>query len=827
MTVAQKLLEKLRSKGLTLRSSNGRDIEVSPKDLLTEADRKTLRNRKPELLQLIIAEKPAQLRKLPANGQTPSGPQRKPLISFRWGDEQIAARRYRRNQGQVFRGRFALDCETEVVKWPNIPQLTLVGVSDGKTHYLIHPDDIPSFVLAHRQNTIVCHNVSFDFWVIHKHLAKKKETKTRQAWTDSAQKGRFRDTMLLDMLLSIATGASAGEHIRQRDLGVVAEQYTGLQLDKHDPYRTRYGEIIGCDWRKVAPGFFRYAIKDPIATARAYGPMYKRALALVESMDVGEISGRFRLIPDALRRFGALTEHIQVGAAIALDAISRTGMCIDTQYLATTSKRYELEVSKTAQSLNRRYPGLFKLDEHGQFLLTQKSGVPSKSDKRLEECLIAAAKEIEASSGETDIVPLNDNGKMSKSVEMWEHLADRHTFLQLWRRHSKAAKLVQFLRQLNAEVMHPRYSVLKVTGRTSCSSPNIQQVPREDDFRELIVASPGHLLLAVDYKFIELVTLAAVCETRFGQSRLAEVIRDGVDPHCYTAAMLLGRDYGAFLQLKKRRPEEFKRWRQLAKPINFGVPGGMGPKSLTAYAKSNYGVDMSADEAQEFHRRLVERVYPELRLYLADSSIESLAKNLGIPTDELWARLDSRGQRSPAIAGSVRKIVEGTPYKADGTPYSERYVRRVWETLAQLNSNPAFAASLRRRSGSVDLAVQLFFTSVPTVTGRIRGGVTYTSERNTQFQGLAADGAKLALARLVLADYRVVGFVHDEILVELPDEGGYVSRAVVEGVLAHVRLGMEEVTCGVPVECEYTVASCWSKRAELIERGNKVIPWRP
>jgi hypothetical protein len=80
---------------------------------------------------------------------------------------------------------------------------------------------------------------------------------------------------------------------------------------------------------------------------------------------------------------------------------------------------------------------------------------------------------------------------------------------------------------------------------------------------------------------------------------------------------------------------------------------------------------------------------------------------------------------------------------------------------------------------------------------------------------------------LVTAGFRVVSFVHDEVLIELPDEGGYVKRRTVERAVSIMRKGMEEVTYGVPVGCEYTLSTCWSKRAELIEDGDRIYAWSP
>ena len=47
------------------------------------------------------------------------------------------------------------------------------------------------------------------------------------------------------------------------------------------------------------------------------------------------------------------------------------------------------------------------------------------------------------------------------------------------------------------------------------------------------MASEGHVLIACDYAQLELATLAQTCIHMFGQSRMAEVINQGIDPHKY------------------------------------------------------------------------------------------------------------------------------------------------------------------------------------------------------------------------------------------------------------------------------------------------------
>ena len=46
---------------------------------------------------------------------------------------------------------------------------------------------------------------------------------------------------------------------------------------------------------------------------------------------------------------------------------------------------------------------------------------------------------------------------------------------------------------------------------------------------------------------------------------------------------------------------------------------------------------------------------------------------------------------------------------------------------------------------------------------------SYTRARNTPFSGLAADGAKLALWNIQKLGYRIVAFIHDEMVVAIPE----------------------------------------------------------
>ena len=137
----------------------------------------------------------------------------------------------------------------------------------------------------------------------------------------------------------------------------------------------------------------------------------------------------------------------------------------------------------------------------------------------------------------------------------------------------------------------------------------------------MIVPSKGFVFLGIDYAAIELRTLAAVCERRYGRSRLADVIREGIDPHSFTASLFEGVSVEEFSQLPNR-----KQLRQQAKALNFGIPGGLGAKSLVDYAAATYGVTLSIDQASSFRSRLFVDVYPELEDYLREDRVETLSR---------------------------------------------------------------------------------------------------------------------------------------------------------------------------------------------------------
>lgn len=730
----------------------------------------------------------------------------------------------------------AFDTETEMVEdlSKEIPRLALASVSAGR-HALLHPDQVGQFILAHRDACFVFHNVAFDFWVVDKHLRDRGEEEARRVWWDACSAGRMRDTMLLDVLVRLAGGKNGtevvGETVRFRNLEEVAAEYTILRVDKEDPFRKRYGEIIGVPWADVEDGFLDYAIKDAIVTHRAYLALANAAELIMreQGYDPNAADSRPLIRRDAVEKFGLLTELVQVKGAVTLEGVTRNGMRLDAERVQRLEAGYRSSLDDAIAMIRRDYPDLLKKGKTGE-KVNAASGLPAFDITQLRQTLAGIAADVNAGGKTVIEVSLTPTGKVSTASKEWAQYADNHPLIGLWARKEALDKQRGFLGHLRGDVVHPRYKLMTRTGRTSCTSPNVQQMPRDGGFRELFVASPGHLLLAIDYSYVELRTLAAVCEAWFGKSQLADTIRRGIDPHCFTAAMLLGTPLDEFMGLRDSDPKRFKDYRQSAKAVNFGVPGGLGAKKLVGQARENYGVSMTEDEATSMRARLIRKVYPELSDedgYLADDGMRLLAAGLKTTTDKCWRTLDWRGTRDKSVVRSVQKIVDGNAIKADGTPYSAGFVREIWEKLRLLNRNgdPRLEELLDAGTGSQELGRLLFARTVVSPTGRVRTGVAFTAAKNTPFQALAADGAKLALWELTRAGFRIVGFVHDEILIELPDDDGFVRKEVCERVKKIMCDAMEAVTPGIPIDAEYTVSRRWSKEAKLLVEGDRVYAW--
>lgn len=178
--------------------------------------------------------------------------------------------------------------------------------------------------------------------------------------------------------------------------------------------------------------------------------------------------------------------------------------------------------------------------------------------------------------------------------------------------------------------LHPSFKLIgTVTGRLSCERPNLQQVPRDPRIRTLLIAPEGWELIEADLSQIELRIAAELAD----EHNMLLAFRTGVDVHWLTAIREIERGAGykseimntvklhqesikaplvkmnysdAIEYMLKIGPDVatdllvmWKETRKKAKAINFGYLYGMWWKKFKIYARDNYGVEVTDEQAQD------------------------------------------------------------------------------------------------------------------------------------------------------------------------------------------------------------------------------------
>ena len=125
-----------------------------------------------------------------------------------------------------------------------------------------------------------------------------------------------------------------------------------------------------------------------------------------------------------------------------------------------------------------------------------------------------------------------------------------------------------------------------VSGRLSSSNPNLQNIPRDSRIRELFVPEEDCVFVEGDCGQVELRVCAIIAEDKV----MIEAFKKGEDLHKLTASLVMG----------KEKEKVTKEERQKAKAVNFGFLYGQGWMSFKGFAKSEYGVELTDEEAQDW-----------------------------------------------------------------------------------------------------------------------------------------------------------------------------------------------------------------------------------
>jgi DNA polymerase I-like protein with 3'-5' exonuclease and polymerase domains len=397
-----------------------------------------------------------------------------------------------------------------------------------------------------RRQRLVAHNAGFETAFLQHHCNYRLPPGRRA-------KGRIDCTLQAQGLVN-----GVGFHGEGRSLAQTAEDVLGLKVPK---------ELQTSDWgaERFSPGQVAYAASDAILAWQSWRRMVPALRTLHPHHD---------------KRLGdtwclAQAYELQRRAIVPVAAMELRGLPVDRAVHTAVSDKWARELAEE----RRLYHGMTGRN-------------PPANDPERREWLTWVLKEDPQRLASW---PKTPTGELSVRSGHLKRLIDIDSARHVLSMRAKQQLLNNFGARLADKIspvtgrLHCHYSISGTkNGRFSASNPNLQQLPRNraPEFMECIVAAPGNLLVACDWNCIEMRAAAWLYDDR----ALTQVFVEGRDIHIETAARIAGVPVSLIAKEDPRR--------QAAKPVNYGAIYGQSAEGLREYAFTDYGVEMTVDEAK-------------------------------------------------------------------------------------------------------------------------------------------------------------------------------------------------------------------------------------
>lgn len=641
--------------------------------------------------------------------------------------------------------------------------------------------------------TLIGANTAFDVAV--SAFTSHREAVPLDAWFRAYAQDRVVDIQIDQKLLDGAVDKH--ERLFRYSLADLYAHWTGRHLPKQDTWRLRYAELEGVPVEQYPQEAYEYALRDAIATAEV-----RIAQRLADAGDVRVRNYRRvfsaaqlpTLLADSARQARkALALHLASAAMLYTDP-QRVELLkqdvLDEQIAARDTCLTHGLVRREVRVVTKKYREILaEAIAHATGTSQAKRRANAiASDARLQWLSSDAYKSLTdaqlAPFVRDGLVKISYSRNVARAKAHYEHATglpadglDRDALSRVddealraygvYTRTQKRMSTDVALAEKATTGFIARYNTLRDNGRTSSGEGgNVQNMQRAIGFREVWVPPAGYLYSVCDYPAIELVTFGAICLRWFGWSDVARRINEGIDQHAVIGAALDGHpdpDGEGWRELKRRIKAgdvRAKELRTAGKGVNFGTKGKMGAERYADYAFTSYGVQVTVEEARR-----------HIALH------EKLTREMG--------------------------------------PYTR------------------MVTSFARYPGKRDTVYDL----IHPLSLRPRAGLSFCDVHNYPFSGFAQDLAGEALWELTLACYgcselgitdplygcRVALFVHDEIVLYVPDEQPRATLAAVRHAEIMKRVA-ERWATGVKVDTVATLQRELSKAApdepEFDENGH-------
>jgi DNA polymerase I-like protein with 3'-5' exonuclease and polymerase domains len=195
------------------------------------------------------------------------------------------------------------------------------------------------------------------------------------------------------------------------------------------------------------------------------------------------------------------------------------------------------------------------------------------------------------------------------------------------------------------------------TGRYKCSSPNLQQIPSNVNYRQCFIAPKGRKIWTCDYSSAELRILASLSR----DSVMLGILSQGGDLHSYAATPVLRylRNADDVIVSKKENAD----FRTSMKNVIFGLLYGAGTNKIAEL------LDISKFKAEKVYDILT-KTFPSSFEYLEKMSRFGVSNGYIVVDEKLnqrrWfeAYFDNEGYLDRSERGIVERASKNTPIQA-------------------------------------------------------------------------------------------------------------------------------------------------------------------
>lgn len=386
----------------------------------------------------------------------------------------------------------------------------------------------------------VIHNIQDCVWIFHN--AKFDLTHLRR-WADIPPRNKIWDTMLIDKILYSG-------YYDSFSLADLSRRYLGKFLDKS--LQKEWSEV---DTANIPENYMEYAISDAVTTWQIAMEQKKH----VKKQDFW------------------IWSHIDLPAMWAV--MDFMGFRIDSEQWLALAERNK----KRSAEIDASLPFNIRSYKIAREYLSKRGfrGLPNTQESTIEQWILK--------------YPDTEAATLAKiSLEGRKYAKRANTYGKAFVTNYIERDLVH-----QVDVVFGDYNILGAeTGRLSCTSPNVQNIPSKDtkDFRRCFVARPGYKLVIADYSQQEIGIAAYISKDK----NLLEIFNSGKDIYIEMAKIMHGKTITKDDPLRKRM-----------KSVILGTNYGLSKYGLARKEK------LTEDEAQEFLDKFA-KAFPDLNQWMAN-----------------------------------------------------------------------------------------------------------------------------------------------------------------------------------------------------------------